>query len=574
MTISTAVPKVAYTGNGTTTVFPVPFEFFVNSDLYVREWTDYINNPTVFTTLVYGTDYTVTGGNGTTGSVTLTVAPTSGSHLEIADNVPFGQVVQYQAFGPFPAEAHERALDRLAVQIKQVANSVSDAVGGNVSVISIFGRNGSVTAQQADYSLFYSLNTHIHAWSEITAKPTLFPPEAHTHDWAVILNKPTTFPPSGHTHTWGEITDAVEQAQDLVATMFVHAGDTGITFTYDDATGLVYASVTGGSGGSSPILRNYNYSSNTSMVTDPGINNFRMNNANYLTTTQMTFSNIDLDGLSPDLGSLQVDDVLMLSNLSAAGYGRYTITALDHTPSGYSLFTVVCDTNNTAAGGPTNNNDFQIQLLRASTGLGEAPNDGVAYARKSLNWTGLTWNDVAGKPTTFTPAVHTHPQSEVTNLVADLSGKANTVHLHVTSDVTGLDTALSGKAATVHTHTIANVTGLQTALDAKETLGQVAGINTQAGATYTFNLSDKGLVVEGNSATAQTFTLPLNATAAFPVNSRIDLVQIGVGKVSIAATAGVTILSKGAKLGLSAQYAGATLYKRAVDTWLLVGDLG
>ena len=190
MTISTAVPKVAYTGNGTTTVFPVPFEFFVNSDLYVREWTDYINNPTVFTTLVYGTDYTVTGGNGTTGSVTLTVAPTSGSHLEIADNVPFGQVVQYQAFGPFPAEAHERALDRLAVQIKQVANSVSDAVGGNVSVISIFGRNGSVTAQQADYSLFYSLNTHIHTWSEITAKPTLFPPEAHTHDWAVILNKP------------------------------------------------------------------------------------------------------------------------------------------------------------------------------------------------------------------------------------------------------------------------------------------------------------------------------------------------------------------------------------------------
>ena len=37
--------------------------------------------------------------------------------------------------------------------------------------------------------------------------------------------------------------------------------------------------------------------------------------------------------------------------------------------------------------------------------------------------------------------------------------------------------------------------------------------------------------------------------------------------------AGVTINSSGSKLKLTGQYSGATLWKRATDTWALIGDI-
>lgn len=33
----------------------------------------------------------------------------------------------------------------------------------------------------------------------------------------------------------------------------------------------------------------------------------------------------------------------------------------------------------------------------------------------------VSWGDVTGKPTTFTPATHTHPTSEITGLDAKIS---------------------------------------------------------------------------------------------------------------------------------------------------------
>jgi hypothetical protein len=48
---------------------------------------------------------------------------------------------------------------------------------------------------------------------------------------------------------------------------------------------------------------------------------------------------------------------------------------------------------------------------------------------------------------------HTHPETDVTNLVTDLAGKANVSHTHGEGDVTNLVTDLAGKAAVSHTHT-------------------------------------------------------------------------------------------------------------------------
>ena len=74
----------------------------------------------------------------------------------------------------------------------------------------------------------------------------------------------------------------------------------------------------------------------------------------------------------------------------------------------------------TPSGGPTyifKSPRWMVQGIPG--GVSEAPNDGKPYARKSLAWDDLT-DDFAAKAAT----VHTHAESDVTNLVSDLALKA------------------------------------------------------------------------------------------------------------------------------------------------------
>lgn len=98
-------------------------------------------------------------------------------------------------------------------------------------------------------------------------------------------------------------------------------------------------------------------------------------------------------------------------------------------------------------------------------------------------------------------------------------------------------------------------------------------INAQSGTTYTFVLADRSKLVTGSNGSATTFTVPTNASVAFPIGTRIDIAQVGAGALSIAAAGGVTINSFGGALGCAGQYVGITLFKTATNTWLLMGNL-
>ena len=100
-----------------------------------------------------------------------------------------------------------------------------------------------------------------------------------------------------------------------------------------------------------------------------------------------------------------------------------------------------------------------------------------------------------------------------------------------------------------------------------------AGITTLTGTSETLALEHAGQIVEMNNAGANTLTVPNNSTVAFPLETIIELVQIGAGATTIAAAGGVTIRSADSVLGLRAQYSGAMLYKRATNEWVLVGDI-
>jgi hypothetical protein len=103
--------------------------------------------------------------------------------------------------------------------------------------------------------------------------------------------------------------------------------------------------------------------------------------------------------------------------------------------------------------------------------------------------------------------------------------------------------------------------------------------NAQTGTTYTFVLADAdNKLVTASNASAQTYSIPTNATTAFPIGTQINIIQIGAGQVTVqAASSGTTtVVSTGATAATPkcrAQYSAMTLIKRDTDSWYAVGDI-
>lgn len=124
MTVPTSTAKSGpYAGSGTTGPFTVGFRFLENSHLQVIR----TSSTGVDTTLTLSTDYTVSGAGGSSGTVTLVTALAVGQKLTIIRNVPFTQDADYVQNDAFPAESHERALDKLTMQTQQLLEAVDRA---------------------------------------------------------------------------------------------------------------------------------------------------------------------------------------------------------------------------------------------------------------------------------------------------------------------------------------------------------------------------------------------------------------------------------------------------------------
>jgi hypothetical protein len=117
MTVSSTTIKVSYTGS-TGTVFPYTFMIYEDSDIEVIKR----SSAGVETTLsLAGGDYTVSGvGEASGGNVTLTTALDSGETLVLRSNIPALQSLDYQTGDDFPAESHEKGLDKLTRIAQQI----------------------------------------------------------------------------------------------------------------------------------------------------------------------------------------------------------------------------------------------------------------------------------------------------------------------------------------------------------------------------------------------------------------------------------------------------------------------
>lgn len=119
MTVSTTTNRIDYQGDGSTTVFPIPFKFLDNSHLLV--YTKTAEDPDSEALQTITTHYTVTGaGDDTGGTLTMITAPASGVNLSIIRNTPATQLEDYVENDLFDADSHEDALDKLTMLIQDL----------------------------------------------------------------------------------------------------------------------------------------------------------------------------------------------------------------------------------------------------------------------------------------------------------------------------------------------------------------------------------------------------------------------------------------------------------------------
>lgn len=90
---------------------------------------------------------------------------------------------------------------------------------------------------------------------------------------------------------------------------------------------------------------------------------------------------------------------------------------------------------------------------------------------------------------------------------------------------------------------------------------------------YTLVLEDAATILNCNSGSAITITIPLNAVVAFPVGSEIAFIRKNTGAVTIAGSAGVTVSSADSKYKIKGQYGTAAVLKVAENEWVLAGSL-
>jgi len=134
MTVSSTTNRKTYAGDSVTTSFGTsPVVFFDTSNLVVSVVDDTAGT---ITTLVEGTKYTVSGGAGSTGTVSLAggTAPhgvlVTGTTLVILRIMPLTQVVDLVNNDANDAEVMEDALDKLTM----IAQQLDEAAGGGRSI--------------------------------------------------------------------------------------------------------------------------------------------------------------------------------------------------------------------------------------------------------------------------------------------------------------------------------------------------------------------------------------------------------------------------------------------------------
>jgi len=118
MTIEAAASEISYATNGVTTAFAIPFPFDTAADIVVV-LTDTAGAPAVISS-----GFSISGGGGGLGTCTFDIAPAVDQFVTLLDDPEQTQPVDYTSNDAFPAETHEKALDRVTRLVKRMSRRI------------------------------------------------------------------------------------------------------------------------------------------------------------------------------------------------------------------------------------------------------------------------------------------------------------------------------------------------------------------------------------------------------------------------------------------------------------------
>jgi hypothetical protein len=361
------------------------------------------------------------------------------------------------------------------------------------------------TEGDARYALDGEIPTHTHLWTEITGKPTTFPPETHVHNFADIANKPLSYPPDAHTHDFGAITG---KPTEYPPSAHAHA----IT----DVTGLTEAL-----GTKLEVIP-------AEFVTETeGDLRYELKGEGGGGASLPKTGETEPTGVIPDyVGQVYVDTLAKEAYMANSAAGDWQSISMDELGGGAGSVDWGAVTGKPNSFPPSAHNHTTAEITGLDATLTGKSDVGHAHA-----WTEITakptefdpiahnhlWADITDKPATFTPAAHSHdfasitekplsyPPDAHTHLWAQITDKPTTftpeTHSHAMTDVTGLSIALDGKSDTGHSHDFASITTKPTTLTGY-------GITDAANLTDLDGKSDIGHVHDYASITGKptTFT--------------------------------------------------------------------
>ena len=348
---------------------------------------------------------------------------------------------------------------------------------------------------------------------------------SYTDSAAVALN---TAKVTNATHT-GDVTGATALTLASVAitgqtVVTADGADSLLISDASDSGNLKKVLVSDIGGGGAGIAGNWTFDTATT-ATDPGANNIKYNSATPASVTAI-YANVvannsaDFEAFISALGS---GDTLYLQQLDD--------------DADYIVFNVSSSVDNTGW--------YTISGTIADSGTlpDNASNVGVNFAYTS-GGAGASVTSVFGRTGAVVPAASDYDASQIDN----------------DSGVTG-----------------ALVSDALDTLDTASTPSVIAAgtDNNQTGTTYTLVLTDAdNTTVWMNNAAANTLTVPTNASVAFPVGTKINVMMEGAGVTSITGDTGVTVngVSAGSVV-INNQFQGSTITKRAANLWIATGDV-
>lgn len=324
----------------------------------------------------------------------------------------------------------------------------------------------------------------VQTWTNLTGKPSTFPPEDHNHDDRYFTetemnSKLAGKADSSHTHKKADITDfptsmpasdvpAWAKASTKPTYTKAEVGLGNVDNTADKDKSVKYATSAGSAGTASSV--------DWSGVKNPP--------TTYAPSAH-THGSGDITSLSAD----KITGVIGIDHLPAGALERCKIVADD--TARFKLTKSDIQNGDTVKVGTDANAKmyFVIDDTKLSSEAGY-----TIYTAGSA--TSVPWSGVTGKPSTFAPSAHTHDDRYYTEseINSKLDGKSNTGHTHDDRYYTEseMNTKLAGKSDASHSHNLNTMIntldeGTSTPTDDDYYIAQYAGGGTST-TTYTRRL--------------------------------------------------------------------------------------